>query len=70
MSARAIDEIEDRLQDLTEALREAQSPDFARRLDVQALDFTEPKRVRRSVNSIRMQLESFRNAGRGLPESP
>jgi hypothetical protein len=70
MSARAIDEIEERLGDLSEALRQADAPELADVLEREALAFTEPTRVRRSVNAIRAQLESWRLNGGDLPETP
>jgi hypothetical protein len=70
MSTRAIDEIEDRLKDLGDALRAVGSPDIASMLEHHALDFTEPTRVRRSVNAIRSQLERWRIEGGDLPEAP
>jgi hypothetical protein len=67
---RAIDEIEERLQDLGEALREAGAPDIAEGLERLAQEFTEPTRVRRSVNAIRAKLESWRTHGGDLPDTP
>jgi hypothetical protein len=69
-ATRAIDEIEERLQDLGEALREAGAPQIAEALERLALDFTEQTRVRRSVNAIRAQLEGWRMRGGDLPETP
>src|SRR5438552_8032700 len=70
MSSRAIDEIEDRLADLIEALREAGAPEIAAMLERHARDFTVPTRVRRSVNAIRAQLEAWRADASELPDSP
>lgn len=67
--SRAIDEIEERLQDLGDALREAGYPEIACELEEQALDFTEPTRVRRSVNAIRARLEHWRREGGELPDT-
>jgi hypothetical protein len=56
----AIDEIEERLQDLSEALREGGYHDLAQRFEQHALDFTDQARVRRAVNAIATQLEGWR----------
>jgi hypothetical protein len=70
-ATRAIDEIEERLQDLGEALREAGAPQIAEALERLALDFIEPTRVRRSVNAIRERLENWRlHDGGELPDTP
>ena len=71
MSSRAIDEIEERLQDLGDALREAGSPEIAEQLERHAADFNEPTRVRRSVNTLRAQLERWRQqqSDAELPET-
>jgi hypothetical protein len=55
-----IEEIEDRLQDLTDALREAGADDVADQLEDHARHFTDKNLVRRAVNDIRMQLERWR----------
>lgn len=68
--SRAIDEIEERLQDLGDALREVGCPEIAVALEEQALDFTEPTKVRRSVNAIRARLEHWRREGGELPDTP
>jgi hypothetical protein len=70
MSSRAIDEIEDRLADLTDALRESGAADVAAMLERQARDFTVQTRVRKSVNAIRAQLERWRQDPADLPDSP
>ncbi len=70
MSSHAIDEIEERLSDLTSALREAGAPDVAQMLERRTRDFTLPTRVRRSVNAIREQLERWRLDSSELPDSP
>ena len=69
MSASAIAEIEDRLRDLTEALRQVGATDIAEMLQRYARDFTVQTRVRRSVNAIREHLESWRQDPTALPES-
>jgi hypothetical protein len=69
MSTSAIDEIEDRLRDLTEALREGGCLEPAQALEVLGRDFTDPRRVRPSVNAIRARLEHWRERPDELPES-
>jgi hypothetical protein len=70
MSSRAIDEIEDRLTDLVEALREVGAADTAEMLERHGRDFTVQTQVRRSVNAIRSHLERWREHPSELPESP
>ena len=70
MSAGAIAEIEDRLQDLIEALREIGAHDIAVMLERHARDFTIPERVRNAVNAISSQLERWREDPLELPQSP
>jgi hypothetical protein len=69
MSASAIDEIEDRLRDLTEALREAGCIEAAQPLESFGREFTDPTRVRPSVNAIRARLQYWREHPEELPES-
>jgi hypothetical protein len=69
MSSGAIDEIEDRLLDLTQALRETGGAKIAAMLERYARDFTVQTRVRRSVNAIRAQLELWREDPSELPDS-
>jgi hypothetical protein len=66
----AIEDIEDRMQDLIEALRETGAPDVAEMLERYANDFTDPTVVRRSVNAVSMHLERWRLDPSGLPDSP
>jgi hypothetical protein len=70
MSSRAIDDIEDRLHDLVDALREAGGVETADMLARYARDFTVQTRVRRSVNAIREHLERWRLDPSELPDSP
>lgn len=58
--ASAIAEIEERLRDLVDALREAGAKDLANDLWRYTRDFTSPQRVRKSVNDLRQQLEDWR----------
>ena len=51
-----IEEIEDRLEDLTEALREAGDDDTADRLDQHADGFSDVNSVRREVSAVQQQL--------------
>jgi hypothetical protein len=69
MSTSAIDEIEDRLRDLSEALREGGCIEAAQALESLGRDFTDPTRVRPSVNAIRARLEHWRARPEELPES-
>lgn len=66
----AIAQIEERLQDLIDALRGAGRPDLARMLEREAQDFTSIALVRRSVNAIQRQLELWRAPGSELPDTP
>jgi len=70
MRATAIDEIEERLHDLTDALHEAGADDLARPLVAHGADFTEPAQVRRAVNAICMQLERWRLDPSEVPDAP
>ena len=70
MRAGAIADIEERLQDLIEALRETGAHDVAAMLERYAHDFTVQTRVRRSVNAITAHLERWREDPSELPESP
>jgi hypothetical protein len=65
----AIADIEERLQDLIDALRQAGRPDLARLLERYANDFTNLAMVRRSVNAIQRQLELWRAPGSELPDT-
>lgn len=65
----AITEIEERLQDLIGALRQAGRPDLGRMLERFALDFTSAGQVRRSVSEIQRQLERWRAPGSELPDT-
>lgn len=69
MNSSAIHEIEDRLQDLSEALREGGYDDLAQGLERHAQDFTDQARVRRAVNAIATQLEGWRVDPNQAPES-
>src|SRR5687767_7332805 len=66
----AIAQIEERLQDLIDALRQAGRPDLARMLERYAEDFTSMGLVRRSVSEIQRQLERWRAPGSDLPDTP
>jgi hypothetical protein len=66
----AIDDIEDRMQDLIEALRETGASAAAEMLERYAQDFTDPTVVRRSVNAVSMHLERWRHDPSELPDSP
>jgi hypothetical protein len=66
----AIADIEERLQDLIDALRQAGRADLARMLERYANDFTNLAMVRRSVNAIQRQLETWRAPGSDLPDTP
>lgn len=70
VNSAAIDEIEDRLHDLTDALREAGADDLARPLEEQGAAFTDQLQVRRAVHDIGAQLERWRLDPSGLPDSP
>src|SRR6185295_18625572 len=70
MSSAAIDEIEDRLHDLTEALRQVGAPEIARPLEEQGSAFTNPLLVRRAVHQISAQLEHWRMHPEELPDTP
>src|SRR5689334_10921492 len=70
MMSSAIDEIEERLQDLSEALREGGFDDLAQGFERHALDFTDQARVRRAVNAIATELEGWRLDPQQAPESP
>src|SRR4051812_29218034 len=70
MRAGAIADIEERLQDLIEALHETGAHDVAVMLEGYARDFTIQTRVRRSVNAITAHLERWREDASELPESP
>ena len=70
MISSAIHEIEERLQDLSEALREGGYDDLAEGLERHALDFTDQARVRRAVNAIATELEGWRTDPNRAPESP
>lgn len=65
----AIVEIEERLQDLIDALRQAGRPDLGRMLERHAEDFTATGLVRRSVSDIQRQLERWREPGSDLPDT-
>jgi hypothetical protein len=69
MSTSPIYEIKDRLRDLSEALRQVGGGQIANALERHARDFTVQTRVRRSVNAIRAQLESYRLDPSGWPDS-
>jgi hypothetical protein len=65
----AIDEIEERLQDLSDALREGGYHDLAHGFEQHALDFTDQARVRRAVNAIATQLAGWRLDPSRAPDS-
>ncbi|MDD9938553.1 MAG: hypothetical protein OXT09_33395, partial [Myxococcales bacterium] len=64
-----IEEIEDRLEDLTEALREAGDDETAEMLERHADGFTDRAAVRREVNAIRQHLVRWRDHPEELVES-
>ena len=66
----AIAEIEERLQDLIDALRQAGRPDLSRMLERYGHDFTSMGLVRKSVSEIQRQLERWRAPGSELPDTP
>lgn len=66
----AISEIEERLQDLIDALRQAGRPDLGRMLERYHGDFTSVALVRRSVSEIQRQLQRWREPGSELPDTP
>jgi hypothetical protein len=66
----AISEIEERLQDLIDALRQAGRPDLSRMLERYGHDFTSMGLVRKSVSEIQRQLERWRAPGSELPDTP
>jgi hypothetical protein len=66
----AISEIEERLQDLVVALRQAGRPDLGRMLERHHHDFTSVALVRRSVSEIQRQLQRWREPGSELPDTP
>jgi hypothetical protein len=70
MSATAIDEIEDRLHDLTQALHEAGAGDLARPFEELGGAFTDQLNVRRAVHEIAAQLEHWRLDPTGVPDTP
>jgi hypothetical protein len=70
MTPSPIDDVEERLHDLSEALREGGYADLAQGFEQHALDFTDQARVRRAVNAIAMQLEGWRLDPSQAPESP
>ena len=70
MTPSPIDDIEERLHDLSDALREGGYTDLAQGFEQHALDFTDQARVRRAVNAIAMQLEGWRLDPGQAPESP
>ena len=70
MSSAAIDEIEDRLHDLTDALHEAGAGDLARPLEEQGAAFTDALNVRRAVHDLGATLERWRLDPTGIPDSP
>jgi hypothetical protein len=65
----AIADIEERLQDLIDALRQAGRPDLGRMLERHAHDFTSVAMVRRSVSEIQRQLQRWRAPGSELPDT-
>lgn len=65
-----IEEIEDRLEDLTEALREAGDDATADELDRHAEGFSDPTAVRREVNALRQRLERWRANPELVPDTP
>lgn len=65
----AIADIEERLQDLIDALRQAGRPDLGRMLERYANDFTSVALVRRSVSEIQRQLQRWREPGSELPDT-
>jgi hypothetical protein len=65
----AIADIEERLQDLIDALRQAGRPDLGRMLERYAHDFTSVALVRRSVSQIQRQLQRWREPGSELPDT-
>lgn len=65
----AIADIEERLQDLIDALRQAGRPDLGRMLERYAHDFTSVALVRRSVSEIQRQLQRWRAPGSELPDT-
>lgn len=69
MAETAISEIEERLQDLVDALRQAGRPDLARMLERHHHDFTSVALVRRSVSEIQRQLQRWREPGSELPDT-
>jgi hypothetical protein len=70
MGETAIDEIEDRLHDLTEGLHEAGAHDLARPFEELGAAFTDQVSVRRAVHEIAAQLERWRLDPAGVPDSP
>jgi hypothetical protein len=70
VNSAAIDEIEERLHDLTDALREAGADEVARPLEEQGAAFTDQLQVRRAVHDIGAQLERWRLDPSGLPDTP
>jgi hypothetical protein len=66
----AISEIEERLQDLIDVLRQAGRPDLGRMLERHHHDFTSVALVRRSVSEIQRQLQRWREPGSELPDTP
>lgn len=70
MSDSVIDEVEERLRDLTNVLIEAGCDAQARSIGDHSRDFTVQTRVRRSVNAIRSQLAHWRQHPEELPDSP
>jgi hypothetical protein len=65
-----IEDIQERVSDLVQALRKAEASETAARIEGYAAGFTDPAQVRRAVASIAQQLEYFRAYPHELPDLP
>lgn len=70
MESTRIEEIKERVRDFTKALRKGGAADIASRIDDYAAGFTDITQVRRSVASIKQQLEHWRDVPGELPDMP
>lgn len=70
MESARIQEIQQRVRDFAKALRAAEAPQIAERMEAYAAGFTDVTQVRRSVASIQQQLEYWRAYPQELPDLP
>jgi hypothetical protein len=65
-----IQQVQERFDDLTRALREADRPDLAKKLEAHEPGFSSPTRVRRAVAEVRQICAEWRTHPESLPDMP